>query len=279
MERLTLGLGPAAASLDLAGVRERLGVLLSEALGRRVTVIPSVTYAELLARIAWSHVEIAWLPPAIFVRAREQFDVSLLAASRRTANGTYHGALFTRADSKIASAEELDGTKVAWVDRSSCGGFLFPRLAMMERGIDPPDEVFRTQLLLKSHGAVVDAVARGDVDLGATYVNIEGEDPNAEGAIVASGWTSARCTTPMRVLLLSRPIPNDVLCSTSRVDIDMERRIREALFRLPSLTGAGDVLRRLMDVRAFEPAALRDYDIVRAAMNVATNRRKKPKPR
>ena len=59
---------------------------------------------------------------------------------------------------------------VGWVDPDSCGGYLFPRAALAERGFDPKKH-FKEEKLLGSHGAVVRAVESGDIDCGATYLN------------------------------------------------------------------------------------------------------------
>ncbi len=276
MEKLTFGMGPAALGPGMERLRGSLSRLLTRAFDQQVDVTAVRTYADLFERIAWGDLQMAWLPPAVFIRARDRFDVTLMAASVRMDESRYHGVLFTREDATFETLEDLRGTTAAWVDRESCGGFLFPRLALMEQGIEPR-RLFSGQFALGSHAAVVQAVVSKEVDVGATYVHVIGEG-DAE-RVMSAGWSDAGTGVPMRVLLRSRPIPSDVICCTTDVPIEVEARLRRALYALHEQRAADQVLGPLLQVRRFQPASLSDYDVVRAAFNVANSRIRRPRTR
>lgn len=274
MLRLTFGMGPAALGPGTEPLRSALARLLTIALDAPVRVVACRTYGQLLELIADGEVQFAWLPPAIFIRARDKHDVTPLVASVHSSELRYHGVLFVREDSEVRTTKDLKGTTVAWVDRESCAGFLFPRLALMEAGYETRT-LFDAQVALGSHAAVVQAVASGEMDVGATYVHV---DPNAEDAPpLRAGWIDAGATLPMHVVLRSRPIPSDVICATKAVELDVEKRLAVGLAGLHELPGASKVLEPLLQVRRFEPTSMKDYEIVRAALTVANTRFKRRK--
>ncbi len=66
----------------------------------------------------------------------------------------------------LTDLDALAGKRVAWVDRDSCAGYLFPKLELLERG-RPPDSLFVGQCFLESHIRVVRAVRDGEAELRA----------------------------------------------------------------------------------------------------------------
>jgi phosphonate transport system substrate-binding protein len=268
MRKLVFGLGPSAAGPKHSDFRGGFADLLGQALDAHVQVFAAESYFELLGRIEADEVHLAWLPPATFVKARDKHEVTLLASNVRFGEATYHGVLFGREGGIYQDLDSLRGATVAWVDPDSCGGYLFPRFALIERGL-VPEKVFATEVMLGTHGNVIDAVASQEIDLGATYVHLASGHEGEQEALVSTGWTDARCTIQMRTLLTSRTIPNDVICTTSDVGIGFEKRILTVLTNLHATDEGRRVLDGLFQSVRFEPANLRDYDVVRAALNVA----------
>ncbi|MCZ7682359.1 MAG: phosphate/phosphite/phosphonate ABC transporter substrate-binding protein [Sandaracinaceae bacterium] len=78
-----------------------------------------------------------WTSPALAVRDAALSEASPLVHSVREGASQYHGVVFVRADGPIQSLAQLEGTTVAWVERSSAGGYLFPRLALAREGYAP----------------------------------------------------------------------------------------------------------------------------------------------
>jgi len=267
MARLVLGLGPAAGGPEGGRLRARFASLVSRALGTDVAIEWTESYRELIRLALEGRLHIAWLPPALYVRVTELLPhARLLVACVRATPGRYHGALFVRARSPHRSIADLDDGMVAWVDPASCSGYLFPRFALLAMGIQPKS-FFAAEEVLGSHQAVVQAVAYGTADVGATYVNLEGQGPEIDRPITSAGWSGTRLE--MRPLLVSRPIPADVLCATRRMPVAVEERVVAALTEVHERRGAEAVLGSLLQVKRFEPADPRDYEVVRAALNVA----------
>lgn len=267
MDHIVFGMGPQSVGPDGPGARRRFADLLSEALGRSVEMVVAPSYQRLLRMIALGSVHVAWLPPAVFVRTEERARMRALLVSERARAGRYHGAMFMRADDPQQFPDELDEPVVAWVDGSSCAGYLFPRFALAEKGIHP-DHFFGDQLVLQSHAAVVHAVAVGRADLGATYAHYE-EGDAAMAEPVRAGWLDVRTGIPMRQVLRTRAIPSDLICAERHVEEEMGADIVAAMRGLTQIDGGHQVLLDLFQVRGFAPYDPKQYEVVRAALNVA----------
>lgn len=268
-------MGPFAIGRAANALRQKFADLLGASLGCPVNMVVTKTYPELFTQIREDLVHVAWLPPAVFLQATDEIGVSLLLTTVRRGEARYHGVIFVPEESRKNHPEDLLGCTMGWVDRQSCGGFLFPRLGLIEYGLNP-NEHFLQEYLFGSHTAVVAAVAAGKVDAGATYMSMprEGETP------LNTGWTDAGLDLDgMRPILRSRPIPSDVIVASRRLGLEKEQRATKALQSLNETEAGRDVLQGLLQAERLEPAQIRDYDVVRAAQNVAFSRIRPTFPR
>lgn len=247
-------MGPVADDRATAD-RHALAWALTGALGRPVRVRSVPSYDELVG--ALEDADFAWLPPAMYVRARAKHSLHLLGALRRQAAKTYHGVLFVKRESNRRELDDLTGARAAWVQAGSCSGHLFPRLLLRESGFST--ERLADQCFLGTHEAVVDAVASGLCDVGATYASFD-----ESGELVSAGW-SRRYDGAVRVLAVSRPIPSDVLCATER-GTSLATRLT-LTFRAMGGHRSGDrLLGSIFGATELVDARPLTYDVVRDAL-------------
>jgi phosphonate transport system substrate-binding protein len=264
MERLVFGTGPIARAESRLTTARTFQELLGAQIGAEVVVIVASSYTELSGLVTRGEADVAWLPPAVYVRASEVADVRLLLGSARTGGQQFSGVLFVKSDAPWSDPRDLGGTRVAWVDHDSCAGYLFPRLALADCGLDP-DELFASQFILGSHHAVARAVEVGKADVGATFV---------QGVNVASqaGWSLEVDPNDMRAILYSAPIPADVICASGTLDPSLRDRVVDALAHMHETPGGTEALQGLFDVDRFVPAREEDYEMVRRAMSSVNGR-------
>jgi phosphonate transport system substrate-binding protein len=263
---LIFATGP--SGLEASGERARglFATLLSRALGgAAVETRAALTYSELLGWVGRGEVHAAWLGPALFVHAHARFGAVPVVRLERHGHATFRGCLFVRDASELRSLEDLRGKRIAWVDPDSCAGFLFPRIALAQRGHDP-DALFGDLRILGSHGAVVRAVADGSADVGASYVELE--DPeDASSPIARAAWTGA--SVAMRPLLITDPVPGDVIVTSRAIDAALRAKITRALESLDQSPEGADVLRTLFQAARAAPVSADDYAPVRDALRAA----------
>jgi len=249
--------GPAGGGERRARARDALGWVLTGATGRPCRVVPYESYSALLDNL-WS-IAFCWLPPAIYVRATTR-NVSLLCALGRSRSASYRGAIFTRADGPHETLASLEGKRIAWVDRDSCSGHLFPRLFLHRSGYRP-GALFADQLYAGSHEEVVRAVREGRAEVGATYVHV---DPRDETTVVGSAWHGAG--VPMRVLGLTPPIPSDVIAIGPDAANDEIARVSDALDALTKSDSGRGLMMGFFGTPELADVEVRTYDAVRDAL-------------
>ncbi len=264
MGKLVLATGPLRVRGAIEERRVELESLLGAQIGREVAVAPCADYAALEACVRDGSAALAWLPPALAVRAVDAGDATLLVELVRGPGAHFFGALFVRSEASFMRVEDLRGARVAWVGPDSCSGYLFPRQALVLRGLDPSG-FFAHEAFCGSHAEVVRRVASGGADVGATFFNMD-RARNDSGAISA-GWYDAS-DTPMRPVMTTDPIPSDVICASSRLDPALRTRALAALLALVADPRGKAALEAIFAAERFAPAREAPYASVRAAMRL-----------
>jgi len=242
---LRFGVGPIAEGESRAKIRAHAESALARAAGSHAILVVTHTYKDLEEKLESGEVDLAWLPPALCVRAIER-GATLLLGCVRASQKTYRAALFVRSDSPRKTPADLAGARAAWVDPDSCSGYLFPRVALSEEhGLDPAT-LFSEEKMLGSHAAVIAAVAKKQADCGATFASGVPDD--------------------MRWIVTSAPIPSDGVCASPKMERTRRDALGAALAELHRWTDGALMLRDLFDVARLEPALPRHYDLVRKAM-------------
>lgn len=261
------GTGPVRRGPDGNAQREQLASLLSAAIGAPARVEVAESYADLLARFAAGLVPIAWMPPAVAVIANDEHGAVMAASLVRSGGARYCGALFVQQGAPWVVPEELRDKRVAWVDPTSCAGYLYPRLALRERAIDV-DSFFAAQLIKGNHRDVVAAVASGVADAGATYVSYSMSAAGGRPSI--TGWHDELGAEAMRAILTTEAIPSDAICLSDSLSGDERERIARFLAELHKDPNGAAVLRALFGAKGFEPTLPRRYSRVREALRSET---------
>jgi phosphonate transport system substrate-binding protein len=188
-------------------------------------------YAALQQTMRSGGVDLAWLPPFIHIEAA-RYGAHLIAVCERAGALTYRSSLLVRVDDPVREVSELRGVRVAWTDRSSASGYVFPRLLVISSGV-PAARAFSEELFLGSPREVCGAVADGRVDLGACFTSeAHADDPKLALADVGRIYPAA--TWRLRVLAVTAAIPSDgmVLAPALAGDAAVRGRVRDALLRM-----------------------------------------------
>ncbi|MEB2313041.1 MAG: PhnD/SsuA/transferrin family substrate-binding protein [Sorangiineae bacterium] len=211
-ERTELALGQFCRSLSLAS-----GVEL------RPCVVSS--YEALSQALLMGDIQLGWTAPLLAVGLEDRGAAIPLVVVVRGVRAGYHSALFVRSDSPHRRLEELDGLTAAWVSRQSASGYFVPRWHLASLGVDV-QRAFRREIFCASHEEVVEAVASGSADIGATHVGLE----PLGGELASAPWIDLGMTPgSMRVLLLVGPIPGDLIVASPAVPVAERQRLTAAL--------------------------------------------------
>ena len=164
---------------------------------------------------------------------------------------TYHGYLFVRKDSGIRGVADMKGKKMAFVDKATTAGYIFPVAYLKESGISNIDRFFSEKIYAGSHDAAMYSVLKGEADVGAAkntvYEMTRKSDPRIDRELV--------------VLARSSHVPSNGLCVRKDLDPGQVSRLRDALLNLDKTADGKAVLEKLKFVR-FIPTTVGDYSPV-----------------
>ena len=262
---------PELGTPESAEATRAFGRLLERRLNGPVQVTVATSYSELLDLLSEGRVDFAWLPPLEAAQASRTLGVDVLLRAVRAGRASYGSAVFVRADSPLQTVADLAGKRVALVHRRSASGFLVPVARLAELGV----AIAEPMLFLRSHGAVVRAVAAGEADAGATFATVTTSDGGLQ--VTDAAWLRLPAEPPceMRPLAAFGPIPSDAICAWPGTP----RALRDALAGALRDAAADDEGRRLLDAlfgtSRFGPPEDDGQDLLHDALRTLANARRR----
>lgn len=182
---------------------------------------------QLLQELAEGAVHLVWLPPILALRATASASVVPIALPVRNGTSLYRAVLYTRPDSPLRTVADLSAVRAAWIHHQSATGYLIIRAHLEALGV-VLREAFAEELFLGTHDDVTKAVLDGRADVGATYLYLDEDAPEARP--LRAGWGEAEVVEITR----SGPIPADVLATGEHTSAEVQKQLQRALIDEPT---------------------------------------------
>lgn len=212
---------------------------LTDALPPNRFRIEPLPFEEVDAAVAARRVDFVLVNPAIYVNLEVRHRISRIATMRNRIDGVelnlFGGVIFTRADRPdIQTLEDLAGRSLTAVDPTSLGGFEMAWGELLEKGIDPYEDLASLRFA-GIHDAVVLAVLRGETEAGTVRTDIL-ERMAASGAIdMADFRILNQRFTPDFPFVHSTPLfPEWPFSKVQHTDNHLAQRVAVALLQMPS---------------------------------------------
>jgi phosphonate transport system substrate-binding protein len=256
---LHLVLTPSQKPTDLLATGEEFGRLLGRLVGVPVRVTVASDYAAVIEALRNRTADLAFVHPGGYVLASREARATIVAKNLWHGKSTFTSRIFVRKDGGVRQLEELRGKTIAFVDPASSSGYIYPMVLLIQRGLvrnRDPKTFFREVVFAGSHDAAMRALVNGHVDAIASFDLAREQylkDPAERERIVFVAETPA--------------IPEAGIAARDGLAPDVVARVRAALISIRGPAHA-DLLKRLYDIDGFEPAEDREYDSVRAAIEL-----------
>jgi phosphonate transport system substrate-binding protein len=227
--------------------------LLGEYLGRKIGVpvrfMILSRYGNILESFQSDRMDGAFFGSFTGALAIEKLGVVPLARPvNLDGTSTYHGYLFVRKDSGIHEAASMRGKRMAYVDRATTAGYVFPLAWLRERGIHADSGFFGEAWFTGSHDAAISAVLDRKADVGvakhSVYDRVRAENPRVDRELI--------------ILASSPPVPSNGLCVRPDLEADLREALRRALLDLHTDLEGAKVLEQFGALR-FIPTTAGDY--------------------
>jgi phosphonate transport system substrate-binding protein len=256
---LHLVLTPSQKPTELMATGEEFGQALGKLVGVPVRVTVASDYAAVIEALRNRSADLAFVHPGGYVLASREAKATIVARNVWHGKASFTSRFYVRRDSGLKTLEELKGKTMAFVDPASSSGYIYPMVLLIQRGLvknRDPKTFFREVVFSGSHDAGMRALLNGHVDALASFDMAREQylkDPAERERLT---WVAE---TPA--------IPEAGIAAREGLDPATFTRVRAALLQLRGPAHAA-LLKRLYDIDGFEPAEDRDYDPVRAAIEL-----------
>jgi len=178
----------------------------------------------------------------------------VLTRGVRRGRSSYRAALVARAGSGL-TVEKLRGTRAAWVDRSSVGGYLLAVAYLKARGLEPA-KTFAAQQLAGSYKVALEAVLAGTADVASIFC-----PPEPTGLTYSEG---VEVVLPGRggafeLIAYTEEAPNDGVPVGTSVAPELVGSLERALLGLHESEDGKRLLAEIFAMERFESAPRMGY--------------------
>ncbi|MBN2543135.1 phosphate/phosphite/phosphonate ABC transporter substrate-binding protein [bacterium] len=251
---------------------EALAALLKERIGISFRTYVALDYSALVLAMKAKKVDFAFMAPTAYVQAEEMAGAIVLLKSVRKGNSEYYSALIVRKDSPIRTLEDMRGRKLAWGYPNSTAGYIFPKMMLLKRGIDP-EKFFGQTVTARGHDAICLSVYNGHVDGGFTFADDTLNEHGAWKVFLKDGKSDE-----IRPILYTPPIPGDNFATRRdfmKKHPELVEKVKNAILDLKNDEKGRELLKNLYQIDYMVPATYEDYQPIRDAWNLVISREQK----
>jgi phosphonate transport system substrate-binding protein len=251
-QKILLGILPEMNVFKQRQRFELLGQYLTRKTGVPISFTILSRYGNIIDRFTSEKMDGAFFGSFTGALAIRKLGVIPLARPVNLDNSsTYRGYIFVRKDSGLRNARDLRGKRMAFVERATTAGYIFPLAWLRDNGVTEGERFFRDSFYAGSHDAAIDAVLNGQADVGAAkhsiYDRVRKENK--------------RIDEELTILAESPQVPSNGLCVRKEISPAVRDKLKAALLGLEADPEGAEVLRRFGALRFIETSAA-DYEPV-----------------
>jgi phosphonate transport system substrate-binding protein len=256
---LHLVLTPSQKPTDLLATGEESARALTKLTGIPVRLTVASDYAAVIEAMRNRTADLAFVHPVGYVLASREAKATIVVRNLWHGKSSFTSRIYVRRESGIKTLEDLRGKTMAFIDPASSSGYTYPMVLLIQRGLvkdRDPKTFFREVLFAGAHDAGMRALLNGHVDALASFDMAREQylkDPAERERIIYIAETPE--------------IPEAGIAARAGLDPATFAKVREALLQIRAPAYA-ELLRRLYEIDGFAPADDRDYDPVRAAVEL-----------
>ena len=255
---ITIGFIPSEPDKKLKASALKLAKRIQEKVGVTTNIYISKDYQGLISAIKTGKVDFAFFTAMSFVFAEKEAGAKVLLKKVWDENPYYYSVLLSHKDSGISKISDLKDKRLAFVDRKSTSGYLYPSVLFKNKGIDP-ESYFKDVIFAGNHKAAVNAVRTEKAAAAAVFADDKKGHDNA--------WSNyyPKEKSQFNVIWVSEPIPNDPFCVREAFYQKYPHTTHEVMFALLEMQdhAEGNLLKKILDISSLQFATSRQYEPVR----------------
>ncbi len=220
---ILIGLIPERNIIEQMERYKPLARYLSGKIGRNVELSVLTRYGNIIDNFSILGLDGAFFGSFTYVLAHEKLGVvPLVRPENMDGTSTYYGLIFTRKDSGIKSAKDMEGKVFAFVDRATTAGHLLPLSYFRENGIDDYMRFLGEAYFTGTHDDAIYDVLNKRADIGA-----------AKNTVVFSlAETDKRIIEDLHIIERSPEVPQNGLAVKKDLDVSVRNKLKEVLLEM-----------------------------------------------
>ncbi|OGW40861.1 MAG: hypothetical protein A2010_02360 [Nitrospirae bacterium GWD2_57_9] len=240
---------------------EPLAAYLSKKTGMHIKLTVLTRYGNILDNFLEVGMDGAFFGSFTYALAHARLGVEVIARPETPAGeSTYHGLIFVRKDSGIASARQMRGKRFALVDRATTAGYLLPLAYFKKHGVDLRTGLRETYFSGTHEDTILDVLNR-KADIGAAKNTV----------FERLAANDMRVRRDLVVLEQSPDVPENALAVRKDLDTTVKQKLRKALLTIQN-DSEGRAVLETFGARKFIPTTDSDYEpVYRYARQIGLN--------
>lgn len=262
LQSLTVQFVPSVNAKTLAAKVKPLEKLLSSKLGIPVHVSVAGDYNTIVAAMGTKKVDMGFLPPATYTIVHQKYAATAILQAQRFGvqeptgaptdklTTSYAAEVLVRKDAGINSINDLRGKQIAVQAPTSDAGYIFPRVELAQKGIQPSDY---TAVPVNGHDQAVLAVENKDVEAAFVF-------NDARNMVKGDVPTIFNDT---KIIYMTAPIPNDTVTLRAGISAQWQKKIANAMQAIVKTKQGHDIMSTVYSWEGVAPANDANFAIVR----------------
>jgi phosphonate transport system substrate-binding protein len=251
-EEVVIGLIPEINVFEQAERYNHLTEYLTKKTGIKITTKVLIRYGNILDNFNNINLDGAFFGSFTGAIAHIRLNLEPLARPvNMDGTSTYHGHIIVRKDSGIKSVKDMKDKTMAFVDKATTAGYIFPLAYLKENGIADINEFFKEYYFAGSHDHVANDVLNKKADIGAlkntVYDKMLNENPRIKEELV--------------ILADSAQVPSNSLCLKKTIDKNIRRKLKTALLNMDRDVEGIKVLEKFRAINFIDTSET-DYEVV-----------------
>jgi phosphonate transport system substrate-binding protein len=237
---LTIGLIPEQNVFKQVERYKPLGKYIEEKAGIKIEFTMLSRYGNIIERFQQERMDGAFWGSFTGAMAIKQLGVEpIVRPLWLDGTSTYHGHIFVRKDSNIRNVADMRGKSIAFVEKATTAGYVFPMAHFKEHGVNNLDAYFREYYFTGSHDAAVHALLDREADVGCAKNTIYD----------MMGRNDHRVEKELIILAESPNVPSNGLGMRKTLDGAIKRRLREVLLGMDREPEGKAIVKRFGAIR------------------------------